>query len=105
MGHGEQFDHGEPARDHRSQSNVSLTSGLSPCLCRLPSLPPGGPLRLTASGRRLESKTHHGTHLAPPTTKAAAVSEPPDTFEVSRTEKLRRIADLGLDPWGGRFDG
>jgi lysyl-tRNA synthetase class 2 len=31
------------------------------------------------------------------------VSEPPD-FEESRGEKLRRIEELGLDPWGGRFD-
>ncbi len=25
--------------------------------------------------------------------------------EVSRAEKLRRIEELGIDPWGGRFDG
>jgi len=28
-----------------------------------------------------------------------------DPFEASRTEKLRAIEALGLDPWGGRFDG
>jgi lysyl-tRNA synthetase class 2 len=33
------------------------------------------------------------------------VSAPPDNFEASRTEKLRAIEALGLDPWGGRFDG
>jgi lysyl-tRNA synthetase class 2 len=33
------------------------------------------------------------------------VSEPQANFEVSRAEKLRRIEELGLDPWGGRFDG
>ena len=33
------------------------------------------------------------------------MSEPQDTFEASRTEKLRAIEELGLDPWGGRFDG
>jgi lysyl-tRNA synthetase class 2 len=33
-----------------------------------------------------------------------AVSSPQDAFEVSRTEKLRAIEALGLDPWGGRFD-
>jgi lysyl-tRNA synthetase, class II len=33
------------------------------------------------------------------------VSEPQDTFEAVRTEKLRAIEALGLDPWGGRFDG
>ena len=25
-------------------------------------------------------------------------------LEAARREKLRRLADLGLDPWGGRFD-
>lgn len=33
------------------------------------------------------------------------MSETQDTFESSRAEKLRRIEGLGLDPWGGRFDG
>jgi lysyl-tRNA synthetase class 2 len=33
------------------------------------------------------------------------VSDQPDTFEASRSDKLQAIADLGLDPWGGRFDG
>ena len=33
------------------------------------------------------------------------MSAPPDNFEESRSEKLRRIEELGLDPWGGRFDG
>lgn len=28
-----------------------------------------------------------------------------DNFEASRTEKLRHIEELGIDPWGGRFDG
>jgi lysyl-tRNA synthetase class 2 len=28
-----------------------------------------------------------------------------ESLEAVRTEKLQRIADLGLDPWGGRFDG
>jgi lysyl-tRNA synthetase class 2 len=32
------------------------------------------------------------------------VSSPQDAFEASRTEKLRAIEALGLDPWGGRFD-
>jgi lysyl-tRNA synthetase class 2 len=31
--------------------------------------------------------------------------EPRESLEAVRLEKLRRIADLGLDPWGGRFDG
>jgi lysyl-tRNA synthetase class 2 len=33
------------------------------------------------------------------------VSTPHDDFEASRADKLRRIAELGLDPWGQRFDG
>jgi lysyl-tRNA synthetase class 2 len=33
------------------------------------------------------------------------VSGTQDNFEASRTEKLHRIEELGLDPWGGRFDG
>lgn len=32
------------------------------------------------------------------------MSDPHDTYEASRTDKLRRIEALGLDPWGGRFD-
>jgi lysyl-tRNA synthetase class 2 len=28
-----------------------------------------------------------------------------ESFEASRADKLRRIEELGLDPWGGRFDG
>jgi lysyl-tRNA synthetase class 2 len=31
--------------------------------------------------------------------------EPRESLETVRMEKLRRIADLGLDPWGARFDG
>jgi lysyl-tRNA synthetase class 2 len=34
-----------------------------------------------------------------------AVPDSQDMFEASRTEKLRRIEELGLDPWGRRFDG
>lgn len=30
--------------------------------------------------------------------------EPHDDLEAARLEKLRRIAALGVDPWGGRFD-
>jgi lysyl-tRNA synthetase class 2 len=33
------------------------------------------------------------------------VSDPVETFEESRSDKLRRIEKLGIDPWGGRFDG
>jgi lysyl-tRNA synthetase class 2 len=33
------------------------------------------------------------------------VSEPHDSFEASRLAKLRAIEALGIDPWGGRFDG
>ncbi len=30
---------------------------------------------------------------------------PEHSHEASRAEKLRRIEELGIDPWGGRFDG
>jgi lysyl-tRNA synthetase class 2 len=33
------------------------------------------------------------------------VSSPHDSHEASRLEKLHAIEKLGLDPWGGRFDG
>jgi lysyl-tRNA synthetase class 2 len=33
------------------------------------------------------------------------VADNPDVFEASRAEKLQRIAQLGIDPWGSRFDG
>jgi lysyl-tRNA synthetase class 2 len=33
------------------------------------------------------------------------VAEPQDTYEASRADKLRAVEALGLDPWGGRFDG
>jgi lysyl-tRNA synthetase class 2 len=33
------------------------------------------------------------------------VSAPTDDLEANRAEKLRHIEELGLDPWGGRFDG
>ena len=32
------------------------------------------------------------------------MSEPQDNFESSRLEKLRKIEELGIDPWGARFD-
>src|SRR5262249_45740353 len=42
--------------------------------------------------------------LLPPLRKTQAVSEVQDMYEAARAEKLQRIAALGLDPWGGRFD-
>jgi lysyl-tRNA synthetase, class II len=33
------------------------------------------------------------------------VANAPDVLEASRLDKLREIEALGLDPWGGRFDG
>jgi len=32
-------------------------------------------------------------------------NQPEQQLEASRAEKLRRISEMGLDPWGGRFDG
>ncbi len=40
-----------------------------------------------------------------PERKPSAVPEPPENIESSRADKLRRIEELGLDPWGQRFDG
>jgi lysyl-tRNA synthetase class 2 len=40
----------------------------------------------------------------PLTESRTAVPDSHDIFEASRTEKLRRIEELGIDPWGGRFD-
>jgi lysyl-tRNA synthetase class 2 len=37
--------------------------------------------------------------------KPHPVSDTHDTFEASRSAKLRKIEELGIDPWGGRFDG
>ena len=28
-----------------------------------------------------------------------------EALEAARRDKLRKIADLGIDPWGARFDG
>lgn len=33
------------------------------------------------------------------------MSETPDRLEAARLQKLRRIEELGIDPWGSRFDG
>ena len=33
------------------------------------------------------------------------MADAPSNFEATRSEKLQRIAELGLDPWGQRFDG
>jgi lysyl-tRNA synthetase class 2 len=33
------------------------------------------------------------------------MSETPDRLEAARLQKLRKIEELGLDPWGQRFDG
>src|SRR5262245_32575869 len=35
---------------------------------------------------------------------APAAGEDPDRLEAARREKLKKIAALGVDPWGGRFD-
>jgi len=34
-----------------------------------------------------------------------AVAEPHESIEASRSEKLHRLEQLGVDPWGSRFDG
>ncbi len=62
-----------------------------------------GLLQLTQPDRRLESNTHRTLPaLIHPHESCRTVSQP--TFEASRADKLRRIEELGLDPWGARFD-
>lgn len=46
---------------------------------------------------------NHST--APKMPGLPSVSETTDTFEAHRSEKIQRIEALGIDPWGGRFDG
>ena len=44
----------------------------------------------------------------PPSDAPPAMSSPsesPGMHEASRREKLRKIQELGFDPWGSRFDG
>jgi lysyl-tRNA synthetase class 2 len=57
----------------------------------------------------LQSTSHRevASPLLPnhPCRNTVAVSDTPSIYESNREEKLRRIADLGLDPWGGRYDG
>ncbi|MBV9121905.1 MAG: hypothetical protein JO112_00930, partial [Planctomycetes bacterium] len=69
--------------------------------------PPARLLELTQLGRRLQSPSHRGgaCALVTSTQEFTTVSAPTDHFEASRTDKLRRIEELGVDPWGGRFDG
>src|SRR5436309_1455979 len=64
-------------------------------------------MELTGFVRRLKSISHLLTHLLRPFAQRESdpVPDPQDTFEASRSEKLRRIEELGIDPWGGRFDG
>lgn len=40
-----------------------------------------------------------------PSSESESVSATQDNFEASRGEKLQRIEQLGIDPWGGRFEG
>ncbi len=65
------------------------------------------PLELTRLERRLESiflsECPHPV-LFSHSESRIIVAEPPDTYEATRTEKLHRIEQLGLDPWGSRFD-
>jgi lysyl-tRNA synthetase, class II len=41
---------------------------------------------------------------SPAPSAMSSSSESPGMHEASRREKLRKIQELGLDPWGGRFD-
>jgi lysyl-tRNA synthetase class 2 len=61
-------------------------------------------LQLTGLAHPLESIFHQG-YLVVTFGNRVAVAETHDTSESSRLEKLRRLEELGVDPWGGRFDG
>ena len=39
------------------------------------------------------------------TARSTMSLEAPDRLELARLEKLQQIENLGLDPWGERFDG
>jgi len=40
-----------------------------------------------------------------PSSSSEQGQRPKSHLEAARREKLRRIAEMGIDPWGGRFDG
>ena len=37
-------------------------------------------------------------------TEVALITDPSDKLEADRFAKMGRLVELGLDPWGGRFD-
>src|SRR2546423_874793 len=59
---------------------------------------PGRPGRIRDSPRLTPA-------VRPPGESRTIVSAPQDSYEAARADKLRRIEQLGVDPWGGRFDG
>jgi lysyl-tRNA synthetase class 2 len=46
-----------------------------------------------------------GTPQPANSTSKRAITVSDTTYEASRADKLHHIEELGLDPWGGRFDG
>src|SRR3954466_14385924 len=58
---------------------------------------PPGTIRGAPGSHLPESPLHES--------RTAVPHEPPDDHAAARTEKLHAIEALGLDPWGGRFDG
>ena len=40
-----------------------------------------------------------------PNVDASSTAGDHERLEAARREKMRRIEELGFDPWGGRFDG
>jgi lysyl-tRNA synthetase class 2 len=56
----------------------------------------------------LRAVSDHGPFagtLVLPERSVLAMSDSPDRLEAARLEKLAKIEQLGLDPWGQRFDG
>jgi lysyl-tRNA synthetase class 2 len=63
-------------------------------------------MQLTLFADQLESTNLPGLLLlSDPEHESWTTVAEQDSYEASRAEKLRRIAELGLDPWGSRFDG
>src|SRR5271166_1268588 len=68
-------------------------------------LPPWVRLPLTRNGGSLQFASSCPESRVLNDQGGAMSEEPRESLEAVRMGKLRRIADLGLDPWGGRFDG
>ena len=71
---------------------LTLTAAVHPLKCGLPDITAISPRYVPIHHRTLMSETQSSP-------------ESPSSLEAARREKLGRIAELGHDPWGSRFDG